>query len=85
MAERLSPEEANRKTEIASALNNHGVSEPCPRCRTNNFTIAGESAISITERPGFIHISGYAIPVVFVVCDKCGYVAQHAKKVLGLS
>jgi predicted RNA-binding Zn-ribbon protein involved in translation (DUF1610 family) len=82
MAERLSPAEIRRRNEIVSALKEHGVTLPCPRCGKEQFSIGGESDVPITKLPGVIFTSGYTIPVVFVICDDCGFIAQHAKKVL---
>ncbi len=89
MAMRMSKQELDatekRRKEIADALESHGVTRACPRCGSERFSVAGESDIPITQLPGVIFTSGVTVPVIFVVCDKCGYVAQHAKKVLDIS
>lgn len=80
---------------IVAALNRKNVSQPCPRCASKNFSVVGESEISIVRPPlppaidAPITISSIApikttMPTVVVSCDNCGYIAQHAQAALDL-
>ena len=81
-----------RLREIAVALNNKNVSQPCPRCSSKNFSVVGESEINViqpTIAKGMI--AGLStvpvkttIPIIIVTCDNCGFIAQHAQAPLGL-
>lgn len=73
-----------RQQQTIQALSEKGVKQPCPRCGTFKFSIAGETYIAIQEGPALFHIGGPTIPTVIVVCDTCGYITQHAQVTLGL-
>lgn len=84
----------NRLNEVIEALNKKQVNQPCPRCSSNDFSVVGESEISVVPPPplerGLLGLAGLStptkitMPVIIVTCDNCGYVSQHAQAALGL-
>lgn len=76
----LQPE---RLQAIVDALNTRGADLDCPRCKNENFQIAGETAVPLNWTPHNQEPTPY-IQVVIVVCSKCGYLAHHALGSLGL-
>lgn len=81
MAE-ISKEQGKR---ILEALAERKAQLPCPRCGSQGFTLVGGyfNQTIQTELGGMV-IGGPSIPSVVVVCNQCGYIAQHALGVLGL-
>lgn len=78
----LSQEDRQR---IADALRRAHVSARCPMCNNQNFTVLEgylNHAIQ-TQVPGMV-IGGQSLPVAVVVCNRCGFLSQHALGVLGL-
>ena len=76
----------NRQEEIIKALQEKGASGSCPRCSNLQFEVIGEMDIEV-NRPipwrtfGPIHSK---LPVILVSCTNCGYIAQHAARILDL-
>ena len=79
-----------------AALNSKQVTQPCPRCSSSNFSIVGESEISVVQPPppqGMVGRTGglsglptkTIMPTIVVACDNCGYIVQHAQAALGLT
>lgn len=76
-----------RGKEIIDALNQKGVNRPCPRCGNNSFSTAGETLLSLqdlSKQPAAFVIGGQSIPAAIVICDRCGYITQHALVPLGV-
>lgn len=74
-----------KRAEIIKALDERGVRLPCPRCGNHSFTIIdGFFNETIQATTNSINIGGRTIPSVITVCNKCGYLSQHAIGVLGL-
>lgn len=69
---------------VIKALNEKGVKLPCPRCGKKEFSIVEESVVLLQPDPEAFTIGGPSIPVIIVVCNHCGYITSHAKKVLGI-
>lgn len=67
------------------ALQNKGISQPCPRCTHVKFSVVGETQITLQENPNAFVIGGPSIPAIIVACDHCGYITQHASVLLGLA
>jgi hypothetical protein len=77
---------SDEKQKIVETLNSKGARLPCPRCGNTSFTLLDgyfEQPIQSELVSRFI-ISGPSIPSVVVICNKCGYMSQHAIGVLGL-
>jgi hypothetical protein len=70
---------------IIKALADRGATLPCPRCGNDEFTLLdGYFNQIIQEEPRGIVLGGRTIPLVAVVCKRCGWLSQHALGVLGL-
>ncbi|OOF78856.1 hypothetical protein BKG96_04775 [Rodentibacter caecimuris] len=73
---------------IEERLKKAGATRSCHRCGNNNFVILdGYSSILLQQdlsNIGGITIGGPAVPIVYVVCDKCGAITSHAIGALGL-
>lgn len=76
--------------EIVNTLRARGALKPCPRCDFSNFSIIGESEISVKKptppHGGLLgglaalgHTVQITLPTIVITCDNCGYVSQHAK------
>jgi hypothetical protein len=80
--------EKQRQEEIIKALQEKHASGLCPRCSNLQFEVIGESTIALNPERGILGLprpAGSAIPVILVSCTNCGYIAQHATDILGLS
>jgi len=56
----------------------------CPICRTFDWVIADDlSTIQLQPNLNMLNLGGPAIPVIIIICKKCGFVALHASKILG--
>ena len=74
------------KEKIINALKEKGaLNNPCPRCRSKNFTLLdGYLNNQVQMGLGNVFFGGPSVPSVVVVCSQCGYMSQHAIGVLGL-
>jgi ribosomal protein L37E len=81
----MQPISDGKKQEIIKALEERGAKLPCPRCGNQSFTlIDGYFNQTIqTDLKGMV-LGGPSVPSVVVVCNRCGYLSQHALGVLGL-
>lgn len=78
----LTPEQKHR---IVEALAKVGARLPCPRCGNTNFTLVdGYFNQPVQAELGGLVLGGPSVPSAVVVCNQCGYLAQHAIGVLGL-
>lgn len=74
-----------QKKKIIEALEKRKAHLPCPRCGNPNFSLLGgyfNQPIQ-TELGGLV-IGGPSVPSIVVVCNQCGFMAQHALGALGL-
>jgi predicted nucleic-acid-binding Zn-ribbon protein len=76
-------EEQRRK--IVETLDEKGANLPCPRCGNDNFALIDGyfNQIVQTELKGMV-MEGPSLPSAIVVCNRCGYLNQHALGPLGL-
>ena len=74
-----------KKQEIIKALEERGAKLPCPRCGNQSFTLIGGyfNQTIQTDLKGMV-LGGPSVPSVVVVCNRCGYLSQHALGALGL-
>ena len=71
------------KQRIVSALKSRGAGG-CPRCDDSQWTVSEYSRIDVQATSERNDTSGVSIPTVMIVCQHCGFVAQHALQPLGL-
>jgi hypothetical protein len=73
---------------VAAALDRVGAKLPCPRCANTSFSlIPGYASFQLLpdlNHLGDVVIGGASLPVVIVVCTRCGFLSQHALGSLGL-
>jgi predicted nucleic-acid-binding Zn-ribbon protein len=79
----------NKQEQVISALKEKGAILPCPRCRNAEFEIIGEGMIRISLEGSERLTSVFQpinpeVPVVLVSCTNCGYIAQHARRLLDI-
>ena len=81
---------ALRSKKIIKRIEERAVRESwkwkCPVCSHTQHTFVGEGAILLSPDldTKALNIGGEYLPIVVVVCDKCGFVREHAQKALGL-
>jgi predicted nucleic-acid-binding Zn-ribbon protein len=78
-----------KQEQAVIALKEKGATHACPRCRNLQFEVVGEGMIEISPEVskwpvGTPRLMLPAVPVIFVSCTNCGYIAQHAKRLLDL-
>jgi phage terminase large subunit GpA-like protein len=71
------------KQRIVSALKSRGAGS-CPRCDDSQWTVSEYSRIEVQETSARNGGSSVTIPAVMIVCQHCGFIAQHALQPLGL-
>lgn len=71
------------KQRIVSALKSRGAGS-CPRCDDSQWTVSEYSRIDVHATSERDDNSGASIPAVMIVCQHCGFIAQHALQPLGL-
>lgn len=71
------------KQKIVSALKSRGAGS-CPRCDDSQWTVSEYSRIDVHATSERDDNSGATIPAVMIVCQHCGFIAQHALQPLGL-
>jgi len=76
---------SDQKNKIVAALEARGATQPCPRCLHKGFIIADGYVVNQMQFDlAIFNMGGPSIPAVVTVCEKCGFIAQHALGVLGL-
>lgn len=76
--------EAEKQVVIA-ALRNRLMRIECPMCHHNQFTLVeGSFANVIQEELPKIKIDGKYIPSISIVCNHCGFISQHAARILNV-
>src|SRR5215472_10730031 len=73
-----------RQEEIIKLMTEKGAIEPCPRCKNPQFELIGEAFIQmfLDVGPPGAPAQNVPVPVIVVACKRCGYVAQHAERIL---
>jgi ribosomal protein L32 len=74
---------ADDKHRVAAALKARGAGS-CPRCNDSQWTVSEYSRIEVQETADRQSADGTTIPAVMIVCQHCGFIAQHALQPLGL-
>lgn len=76
-----------RQEEIIRVLQEKHASGSCPRCSNSQFEVIGEATITLSWESAPVGLPAFAppaIPVILVSCTNCGFIAQHAARVLDL-
>lgn len=70
--------------ELIEKLQKLGATKNCPRCGNDSYDVPNTYG-EITTRPRLNEASTgkRIISYVILICDKCGYIAQHAITALG--
>jgi predicted nucleic-acid-binding Zn-ribbon protein len=63
---------------IIEALKKRGVNNPCPRCNSINFDLAGKTLINLNDNPKVLQLGGAVIPAVIIACSNCGFITFHS-------
>lgn len=67
---------------ISKALEFKGAVRPCSRCGGKKFSVVnGHSNFTFNNEENLmdIHLTGPSnIPIIFVICNKCGAITPHA-------
>ena len=70
---------------IISALEGKNVNLPCPRCGGNDFHLADGLILHVMQSSvSDPRLYGRGFICVGVICDNCGYCAEHSLGSLGL-
>jgi len=71
------------KHKIITALKARGAGS-CPRCRDSQWTVSEYSRIEVQATMDRNSVERTTIPAVMIVCEHCGFIAQHALQPLGI-
>jgi hypothetical protein len=71
------------KHKIVAALKARGAGA-CPRCRDSQWTVSEFSRIEVQATMDRNTAEKTTIPAVMIVCEHCGFIAQHALQPLGI-
>jgi hypothetical protein len=74
---------ADDKHKIVAALKARGAGA-CPRCRDSQWTVSEFSRIEVQATMDRNTAEKTTIPAVMIVCEHCGFIAQHALQPLGV-
>lgn len=76
-------EEHSFAAKVEKALSARGVRTDCPMCGHNQwFVAAGFMQNILTGEPSIHNLNNNILPAITIVCKKCGFISQHASKVL---
>ena len=76
----ISPDD---KHKIVAALKARGAGS-CPRCRDSQWTVSEYSRIEVQATMARNSVERTTIPAIMIVCENCGFIAQHALQPLGV-
>ena len=72
-------------SQIMNILNEKIGDVPCPMCGNKHFMLAdGYFCNHLQDNFHSITIGGKNVPAVAIICQKCGFISQHAIGMLGL-
>jgi hypothetical protein len=74
---------ADDKHRIVAALKARGAGA-CPRCRDSQWTVSEYARIEVQATMDRNTSEKTTIPAVMIVCENCGFIAQHALQPLGV-
>jgi hypothetical protein len=71
------------KHRIVAALKSRGAGS-CPRCNDSQWTVSEFSRIDVQATADRNSDEKTTIPAIMIVCEHCGFIAQHALQPLGV-
>lgn len=71
------------KHRIFDALRARGAGS-CPRCQDSQWTVSEYSMIEVQATMARHPSETTTIPSIMIVCEHCGFIAQHALQPLGI-
>lgn len=71
------------KHRIFAALKARGAGS-CPRCNDSQWTVSEFSRIDVQATMERDSDERTTIPAIMIVCEHCGFIAQHALQPLGV-
>ena len=71
------------KHRIVNALKARGAGS-CPRCNDSQWTVSEYSMIEVQGTMDRHGSDTTTIPSIMIVCEHCGFIAQHALQPLGI-
>ena len=71
------------KHRIFDALRERGAGS-CPRCQDSQWTVSEYSMIEVQATMARHTSETTTIPSIMIVCEHCGFIAQHALQPLGI-
>lgn len=74
---------ADDKHRIVNALKARGAGS-CPRCSDSQWTVSEFSMIEVQATMDRGALERATIPSIMIVCEHCGFIAQHALQPLGI-
>jgi hypothetical protein len=74
---------ADDKHRIVNALKARGAGS-CPRCADSQWTVSEFSMIEVQATMDRNAPLTTTIPSIMIVCEHCGFIAQHALQPLGV-
>jgi hypothetical protein len=74
---------ADDKHRIFAALKARGAGT-CPRCSDSQWTVSEFSMIEVQATMDRNTNETTTIPSIMIVCEHCGFIAQHALQPLGI-
>lgn len=74
---------ADDKHRIVNALKARGAGS-CPRCNDSQWTVSEFSMIEVQATMDRGALETATIPSIMIVCEHCGFIAQHALQPLGI-
>ena len=74
---------ADDKHRIIAALKARGAGS-CPLCRDSQWTVSEYSRIEVQATMDRNTDERTTIPAIMIVCEHCGFIAQHALQPLGI-
>lgn len=74
----------NQKNRLKSLITARVEDLKCPICQNKNFIMSdGYFNNNLQSDMDTYSIGGNTIPAIGIICDHCGYISQHALRILG--
>lgn len=71
-----------QKSKIIEVLDELGAVQTCPRCGNESFLLMDYIFDQKSPLRNYLVPEEPKIPSIIVVCDRCGFISQHALAVL---